>query len=573
MTAQSVHFIAAMKRSLLGFFLVLLAVPALAGDGEASFPEHDRELRDLDQNYNDRAQEFLSESEIGDRKMSVIELSEDDLDNLNLQVELEIAGGYESLKRSPFFFSDGKHRIYFLETAVPKALLPYKTSLPSWSTLFLSHNTRYVWRPDLQKEKSHFLKFRRLDGEPRLQREKALARTSLLTRLINERRPEHFDFYPESMTMTLRSKSTKKVLHAYIVRLAHPSRADQTKKLYPVHALFGQERESTVKTLPPNLVELSRVAGMTTEDWVNNEYMYKLGLFMAEAGLKYGIWPEAHTQNLLAEVDMRTGRISRFIFRDLSDSQIDSFVLAQDGKIFPSELASAAIMDVKKVDRQHTPYNSDRAREMLGEYLGAYMDYSLAHGDKRHFLTGFLDEAERLLGRPMRKGAALRRAIAGDMSALLDGGYRDPARRLPWHYGILQSIYNEFLSEKVKREHRPDAAEQEILAKEFIESMNEKRAVYSFHFSEIALTQFRTLYQKREGSSEQSLGELQFYLPHSSAKEGQGKISIQFHSENGQIYALNAVSGHVLGVAERAERVSGGSSMTCGVLFGRSSVR
>lgn len=91
-----------------------------------------------------------------------------------------------------------------------------------------------------------------------------------------------------------------------------------SEELIPVHALFD---------LRSGILErLSAAAHLTPEQWIRQIYLPEIARFAAFLHYQLGFFHASHTQNINAVVNVGSGKISRFIIRDLQDTYFFNLV-------------------------------------------------------------------------------------------------------------------------------------------------------------------------------------------------------------------------------------------------------
>lgn len=94
----------------------------------------------------------------------------------------------------------------------------------------------------------------------------------------------------------------------------------QDATVVPAHSILGNLREGA-----PDLDLVARYAekaGIDQEQWLM-DFTYRLGEFVGHSLINLGVIAQIHGQNLMVEVDEETGRVTRFILKDLFDVQMD----------------------------------------------------------------------------------------------------------------------------------------------------------------------------------------------------------------------------------------------------------
>lgn len=133
--------------------------------------------------------------------------------------------------------------------------------------------------------------------------------------------PVEFEVVPEFMHISRKGAQT-----TYRSSLNITNRKS-TELVLPFHAVKAwlQRPDEYRKELFKNLKTIK------TKKWVN-EYWQPLFLkALVEANIKYGLYPNAHSQNTLVVIDKKSGKPIKVIFRDLQDFSLDFSVLSIHG--------------------------------------------------------------------------------------------------------------------------------------------------------------------------------------------------------------------------------------------------
>jgi hypothetical protein len=109
--------------------------------------------------------------------------------------------------------------------------------------------------------------------------------------------------------------------------------------------------------------------------WMEQVYIPRLARFYAESAFKYGVIPEAHGQNLLLQVDEKTGDIAGFVFRDMRDVMFNPLTRLAQGK----ELHLDSLTGLK-VGRMNLHFVDAERAKRLGGHADSYLSQSILVG-------------------------------------------------------------------------------------------------------------------------------------------------------------------------------------------------
>lgn len=272
-------------------------------------------------------------------------------------------------------------RLFFLDKAQAEKF--GKPQQQYWATKFQSHSTYFVWNPKAEGEMPVAIKFRLVPG------------LSVPTNDYVEEKlgSDRGSVMPERFEVSAKSGEHEA---KYVVRsLALVEAARQRGNvLYPLHGFLGS---------PDGVPDAAKLKGMKPNEWLEKEYLPELARFLARQGMKYGFHIEAHTQNLLVEIDPKTGAIVRFAFRDLQDVLVDPGNAALRGRLPGTERLSKH-PDYQEVNRSFGTESADHSH--LGRHFEAYGSQAvleIGHKTVREkaaalFLDAYIKEVEALTG-------------------------------------------------------------------------------------------------------------------------------------------------------------------------------
>ncbi len=142
----------------------------------------------------------------------------------------------------------------------------------------------------------------------------------------SQRKRLRFDWFPEPAGAVETDGATGWILREFPALMAE-RRAGQ---LVPAFSLIAPRGDR-----PPLLVELIRQSTMTPEDFVVDKLLIPYVGVLAHLLLDEGIQVQGHAQNVLVEVDERTGELDRIVLRDLTDSSVNLALRLAKGKPLP----------------------------------------------------------------------------------------------------------------------------------------------------------------------------------------------------------------------------------------------
>lgn len=177
---------------------------------------------------------------------------------------------------------------------------------------------------------------------------------------------------------------------------------DPGSLVYPGHGLLGCEdcvRSYAMKW--SGLADPEKAIAL----WKQEEYLPKLARYLAYAHHVLGVSFEAHTQNIVLELNHQTGQIRNFFFRDFADILLNPIPLLSENR-FPEKIDWQRV----KLISIHPHYFSDPSVQMAKDiwyhvsiYAGQAITSHLTgfQRQQRHLLTflkAYISETEKILG-------------------------------------------------------------------------------------------------------------------------------------------------------------------------------
>ena len=269
-------------------------------------------------------------------------------------------------------FPGGLSSILYVPTALTRMAASWR------ATKVLSHKTYLVWDP---AGKSVFVK-------PGATLTSYRHKKVLHALLGPEMKSRYAQFVPEFEfpDFKLIIRSTDFITHSQ-------------NRVYPLHGIF-----------PDTAKFFADKAGMTLPEWLQNEYVERLGRMTAELNYGYGIFGGWHTQNLLVEVDESSGRIVQFWIRDLQDLAFDAEMCWQGRSRFPNldlkdlgvrnNLYHRNLFQFETADSNRYPDAADVTADYILDHsiAGITDDFRLGITLKNHFLEIYARETAAITG-------------------------------------------------------------------------------------------------------------------------------------------------------------------------------
>lgn len=130
-------------------------------------------------------------------------------------------------------------------------------------------------------------------------------------------KPKFFDILPEFVLI-----DRKEIKSIY--RSALPILTESSNIILPMHSLQGViESKETDISLLKNFLK-----SRDLDHWLTKKLIPRFMDAVVEANLIYGLFPNAHTQNFLVEIEPKSGEVVKIHFRDMQDFGLDFSVLS-----------------------------------------------------------------------------------------------------------------------------------------------------------------------------------------------------------------------------------------------------
>jgi hypothetical protein len=277
-----------------------------------------------------------------------------------------------------------------------------------WGTKMQSHMTYLVWEKANPKAPPFFVKMSRRDehavhnglGNAR----QAIKNNDFVETVLRKSGHTFATVFPERFGSGLNDLGLN---YANSLREARPLHSPPGAELTPIHGLMGSKSD---------LEALAKARGLKSPgEWIEKEYLPKLGHFLADLHFRQGIYLEAHSQNIMAQLDRRTGKIVGMVGRDLNDVLLDPFVHAAQGNPLHfdrPDQAPSSLMNSRFVDA------------VLGKYAGYHMgiypaqsivDITRDPAERTRYTALFLEayraSAEKATGRPLPLSETAKRLL------------------------------------------------------------------------------------------------------------------------------------------------------------------
>lgn len=231
----------------------------------------------------------------------------------------------KATRQRVFIQKNGKSyiRFYFTEAAgfpldeLKKLNLPIEST--HWGTKMQSHSTFLVWEKQSPKPEPFFLKIAAPHWIDNGVRNSEVAET-----ILRKNGNSFATLFRESIGTSFKLGN---IGFGNAFREAKPLAMSPTAELAPVHGLLGSRED---------LLALAQARGLKNADeWIQREYLPKLAEFIAQMQFRHGLYLPAHTQNLVLQINRKTGKIEGFAGRDMVDVILDPFVLGWRGTPSP----------------------------------------------------------------------------------------------------------------------------------------------------------------------------------------------------------------------------------------------
>lgn len=273
-----------------------------------------------------------------------------------------------------------------------------------WGTKMQSHSTYMVW--DAESRPVAYIKARQQDSTT----SRSMVQAAVL---VNDYVEKALAQKPTDYPISVFTERFGAAIHlpdvgdyAYSVRSINPNFVPHgdNLELLPLHGFLGSLKLSYAAV----------ATGLSVDKWLTEEYAPKLGKFIARLNYEYGIYPEAHSQNLLIYLNTVTGRIQDFAFRDMADTAIDPFVWISPGNSpLPLTKHLQGPNSISRLGRWHTSaaaeakltdtpdagwVNAGHIIQNNFEDMVKKSELKLLHGLTTAFLQSFVTEAQKMTG-------------------------------------------------------------------------------------------------------------------------------------------------------------------------------
>ncbi len=227
--------------------------------------------------------------------------------------------------------------------------------------------------------------------------------------------------------------------------------------------------------------------------WKNQELIPKIAQYVAQAHHTLGVSFEAHTQNMVFEIDDNTGEILKVHFRDFGDVLLNPVPLIAKGR-FPKNLNWHRL----NLIQMHTNYFSDKqgfvARDIwyhTALYTGQAVTSHVKGFDRQQrylatFLRAYLAETEKITGEKIELPLQAIEVLQNLENRKVKEGSGELQERSHLRNAmasVLKPVFDQILQKKAAKiqeqlsEIREDR-DQDLLKKEFYKSMTRQRVVY-----------------------------------------------------------------------------------------------
>ena len=433
-------------------------------------PTEFSEMISVDQNGN-----ILSFQALLEREKEIIHLLHFEVSEAYLRLYLSSFIDEETSRvvKIPQENGNFKYRVFFAEDKGPAFVAMKKIfgepKREFYATKMQSHSTYFMWKPNTKL--MAFLKLQGREGDTTthdMTVKSAIATNTALEFLSRQTHDQSdISFFPERFGASLNLKGN--VSYSYSMRALRPtdwSKLPSTIRIYPAHGFFASERLKTI------LEEKN----ISLEEWIEKYYAPKLGEFIAITNFRYGIYTEAHTQNLLIKITS-AGEIQGFSFRDLADVAIDAMVSLRSPSLSKLLSLYEGNKMLSRLGRNHV---SDNGKAGAFRHLGAGWINGGYVGNYNFVLNSIsTDQAEKYFRSFFNSYLAMTSAVTGvqfdrskleEISLLNHGlnyfGY-------DWFEFVYSKVSDKFLQELENHWERYDQKIlQKIFKRHFRESLN-----------------------------------------------------------------------------------------------------
>jgi hypothetical protein len=227
--------------------------------------------------------------------------------------------------------------------------------------------------------------------------------------------------------------------------------------------------------------------------WKDQELIPKIAQYIAQAHHVLGVSFEAHTQNMVFEIDHNTGEILKIHFRDFGDVLLNPVPLIAEGR-FPKNLNWHRL----NLIQMHTNYFSDAHAFVAKDiwyhtalYTGQAVT-SHVNGFQRQqrylltFLRAYLAETEKIFGEKIELPPQAEEVLKNLEDRKLKEGSGELQERSHLRNAmasVLKPVFEQILAKKSAKiqaalDQIHEERDQEILKKEFYKSMTRQRVVF-----------------------------------------------------------------------------------------------
>lgn len=502
------NFRALSSLTFISFFL--LGSPAFAKN-PPKVPRKWSRLVELDQskNVDSRKGEILSEAEQVSRAVYHWDIPAEQVDHLESKYITDAEKGFATVVKQGRKYV----RVFILNQAdMPFEDMKSRFGEPVqqyWAKKLQSHSTYFVWDPSNPSEVPYFLKMqsdKSKDGKEDIvnrwsQCEWAIEKNDVVEGLLRDSPDPRATLFPERF-----AAGVKSVQYAYSLRSVMPIGEARfpDSEILPLHGFLGSAEliEDTAQKMK-----------MSSDQWIETVYFKRLAEFLVKMNYGYGLFLEAHTQNLLVIMNKKSGDILGFVSRDMMDIMLDSAAPFAKGRKLHLE-------SLKKYGLTAVNYefldSERREAKKIGVHFEEYVAQSVYSFEPsfraknrlaKVFLREFVRAVETFTGETLLLSSGLHRELWSDESKALE--------RFDLVRFVTQEIYDQVSNSRLPQ--LPETA---------------------FQYDQTELT--RLFNAKHELNNSFWVRDLEG----SAVKMGMYRVA--FH--NGGIYLVN-LQGQVLGVA------------------------
>ncbi len=192
-----------------------------------------------------------------------------------------------------------------------------------WGVRLNSHSTHFMWDPET--EESIYIKLIKQGHEPGttwLHTVKtAIGVNDYVEKNVGQSdATASFSYFPERFGAHIELAGLQ---YTFSTRLTQPAKKTfgDGSGLVPAHGFLGSD----------DLIKAATQRNLTKEAYIEQELMPKFAKFLAQANYIFGIYPEAHAQNLVFKIHPQNGEIEHIFFRDMADTSVDPLVSLAKG--------------------------------------------------------------------------------------------------------------------------------------------------------------------------------------------------------------------------------------------------